>query len=102
MVWLESGRWQRGDGGQHLCGLLRLGRGDRVAAAAPAHVPSKEPRKLKPGAVCVARRTLLKMLPLILGNLLMRGCALVIIGAVFVAPAVHAKSGMFDVVQRGC
>ena len=102
MVWLESGRWQRGDGGQHLCGLLRLGRGDRVAAAAPAHVPSKEPRKLKPGAVGVARRTLHKMLPLILRNLLMRCWALVIIAAVFVAPAVHAQSGVFDVVQRGC
>ena len=61
MVWLESGRWQRGDGGEHLCGLVRLGCGARVAAAAPAHVPSKKPRKLKPGAVCFARRALLKV-----------------------------------------
>ena len=101
MVWLESGRWQRGDGGEHLCGLVRLGRGARVAAAAPAHVPSKEPRKLKRVAVYFARRTLLKMLPFILGNLLMRYCALVIIAAAFVPPAVHAQSGVFDVVQRG-
>jgi N-acyl-D-aspartate/D-glutamate deacylase len=38
------------------------------------------------------------MLPLIFGNLLMRCCALVLIAAVFIAPAVHAQSGVFDVV----
>ena len=93
MVWLESGRWQRGDGGEHLYGFVRRWLWRSCGGSSAGACPVQKAAQAEALELFLTRYPS-KMLPLILGNLLMRCCALVIIAAVFVAPAVHAQSGV--------